>query len=99
VARRRREIGIRMALGARASVVTAMLVRHGLLLTGAGVAVGLLASLALHRVVEGALFETAGTDPPTYLAATLLLLAVGLLATAVPARRAARTSPQVALRE
>jgi hypothetical protein len=99
LAQGRREIGVRMALGARAPEVTAMLVRRGLRLTGAGVGIGLLAALALHRAVEGVLFETAATDPLTYAAVGLVLAAVGLLASAVPARRAARTAPVVALRE
>jgi putative ABC transport system permease protein len=98
VSRRTREIGIRMALGARVGGVFRMVVGRGLALSGLGAALGLLGALALSRSLSGLLFGVSPTDPITYAAITVLLLAVSLAACSVPALRAARVDPLVALR-
>ena len=97
-AQRTREIGVRMALGAQASDVRRLFVSHGLKLVGAGLAVGIMAALALTRVMSTLLFGVKATDPATYLAVSLVLGVVALVATYLPARRAARVDPIVALR-
>jgi predicted permease len=98
VAQRTQEIGIRMALGARHADVLAMVVRHGALLAVIGLAVGLGGALALSRLLSSLLFQVSPTDPPTFAGGTVVLAAVAVLAAALPARRAARTDPMVALR-
>jgi putative ABC transport system permease protein len=98
VGRRRREIGIRMALGARPSEVLRLVVRNGIVLALFGVALGLLAAVAATRLMASLLFGVPPLDPPTFLAAAALLLAVAALASAVPALRASRVDPVVALR-
>jgi putative ABC transport system permease protein len=98
VAQRTREMGIRMALGARPSDLLRMALGQGMLLAGIGLGLGLAGSLALTRVVESLLYKVKPTDPPTYVAVSALLLTVALLATYIPARRAARVDPLVALR-
>jgi putative ABC transport system permease protein len=98
VAQRTQEIGIRMALGARHADVLAMVVRHGAVLAGIGLVVGLGGALALSRLLSSLLFQVSPTDPPTFASGTVVLTAVALLAAALPARRAARTDPMVALR-
>jgi putative ABC transport system permease protein len=98
VSRRTREIGVRIALGASARDVLSMVVREALLLAAIGVAVGIAGGLALTNVVQGMLFGVAATDPATYAAASLALIAVAALAAYVPARRAAGLSPSMALR-
>jgi predicted permease len=98
VTRRTREIGIRVAVGAQRGDVQRLFLRQGLLLACAGIAVGLPASFALARLLRGVLFEVAPYDPATLLGATLLLLAVALAASVIPARRAMRVDPMVALR-
>ncbi|HEX7241058.1 MAG TPA: ADOP family duplicated permease, partial [Longimicrobiaceae bacterium] len=98
VAQRRREIGVRIALGARAGDVLRMVVRSGLALTAVGIAVGLAAALALTRLLSGMLYGVTATDPVTFAAVPLLLLGVALLASYLPARRATRVDPMVALR-
>jgi putative ABC transport system permease protein len=98
VAQRTQEIGIRMALGARQGDVLAMVVRHGAVLAGIGLAVGLGGALALSRLLSSLLFQVSPTDPPTFAGGTVVLTAVALLAATLPARRAARTNPMVALR-
>lgn len=97
VARRRREIGVRMALGARPGAVVAMVARQGALLVAAGAALGLAGALALARSLESLLYETAPSEATTYVAAIGVLAAVGLLAAYLPARRAAEVDPTVAL--
>ncbi len=98
VAQRGREIGVRMALGARRSDVLGMVLRQGLLLVVAGEAAGLAGGLVLARLLRSLLFEV-GTGDPLAIAGTLLLLAlVGLVATALPASRAARVDPMATLR-
>ena len=98
VARRTHEIGIRMAVGAEGGDVVGMVLRHGMLLTGAGVVLGLAGALALSRVVRGLLFGVGPADPVSYAAAVVLLGATSLVACWLPARRATRVDPLVALR-
>jgi putative ABC transport system permease protein len=95
---RTREVGIRMALGAQRRDVVAMVLRQGLTLIGAGLAVGFLASLALTRLLASLLYEVRPTDLATAGVVAVLLAAVALLASYVPARRATRVDPMVALR-
>ena len=97
-AQRTREIGIRLALGARTGDVTALFVRHGLGLAAAGVAAGIAGAAALSSLMASMLFGVKGTDPVTYLAVSAVLAAVAIAATYVPSRRAARLDPVVALR-
>jgi putative ABC transport system permease protein len=98
VRQRMREIGIRIALGASPGDILAAVVRQGMVLVGIGLSCGIAGSLVLTRVLKKLLFEVTPTDAPTYLAVSVLLLAAALLACWVPARRAARIDPQIALR-
>jgi putative ABC transport system permease protein len=95
---RTREMGIRMALGAERSDVLAMVLRQGLALIGAGLAAGFVASLALTRLLSSLLFEVRPTDLATSSAVAVLLAAVALTASYLPARRAASVDPMIALR-
>jgi predicted permease len=95
---RTREIGIRIALGAQTRDVRRLLLRHGLALTTTGIALGIAASFALTRVLAAFLFGVGPMDPLTYAAVSAGLAAVALFATYLPARRASRTDPVVALR-
>jgi predicted permease len=98
VEQRRREIGIRMAVGARPSDVMALFVREGLMLTAVGTALGLAGAVLLARFLSTMLFEVAPTDPRTYAGVAGLLTLVALAAIVSPARRATRTDPLIALR-
>ncbi len=98
VAQQTREIGIRMALGARRSDVLKMTVKQGLKLIGAGLIVGLAAAFVLTRAMASLLFGISATDPITFVIISLVLLATALLASYIPALRATRVDPMVALR-
>jgi putative ABC transport system permease protein len=98
VSRRTREIGIRVAVGATYHDVVAMIVKQGLRTVFIGVAIGLVGSLALTRAMQSLLFGVTATDPLTFAAVILLLVAVAVLACYIPARRASKVDPVVALR-
>lgn len=98
VSRRTREIGIRLALGAQAREVLTMVMSHGARLLLIGSAVGLLASLAVGRALQKLLFEIKPVDVVTLVAVTLVLIGSSLLASYLPARRATRVDPMIALR-
>jgi putative ABC transport system permease protein len=99
VAQRTGEIGIRMALGAERGRVLALVMRDGALLAAVGLAVGVAAALALTRVLRSMLFEVTTTDPWTYGAMALVLAMAVVLASWIPARRASRVDPVIALRK
>jgi putative ABC transport system permease protein len=98
VSQRTQEIGIRVALGARAGDVSRLVLGEGLLLSGLGVAIGLAGAIVFTRVLRSLLFEVTPTDPVTLGSVAVLLLAVSAAATLFPARRATRVDPMVALR-
>jgi len=98
VAQRTREIGIRMALGARSGQVLGMVIRYGLKLSVLGLAIGTAGAFALRRVLAGLVFDVSPADPAIYLSVALLMMAVALAACYVPARRASRVDPLTALR-
>ena len=98
VGQRTREIGIRIALGARARAVISMIMRHGARLAFIGVSIGIVAAVGLTRFVQAMLVGVSATDGATFGMVVLLLLAVALLASWVPARRATRVNPTIALR-
>ena len=98
VSQRTKEIGIRMALGAERKNVLRMVLREGMVLTLAGISVGIVLGAALTRLISSQLYGLSATDPLTFLAVSLLLSGVALLAGYIPARRAMKVDPMVALR-
>jgi putative ABC transport system permease protein len=99
VARQRREIGIRMALGARQAEVIGRVLRRGLSLTAVGLATGIVGAMLLTRLLQSVLYGVSAVDPVTLLGVALLLGGTALLASYLPARQAARVDPLVALRD
>jgi ABC-type antimicrobial peptide transport system permease subunit len=98
VARRTREIGIRMALGAQRAAVLRMIMREGSIMLLCGVALGLLLAMATGKILSGILYGVGALDPIAFATAPLLLAVAALIATWIPARRATRVNPMVALR-
>jgi putative ABC transport system permease protein len=98
VARRTNEIGVRLALGAQRGDVLGLVLRRGLILAIVGIALGLAGAAGLSRSLTGMLYGLTPLDPPTYIAVTILFAAVAALASYVPARRATRIDPMVAIR-
>jgi putative ABC transport system permease protein len=98
VAQRTREIGVRMALGAPSGQVLAGVIGYGLKLSAIGMAIGIAGALALRRYLATLVFDVSTADPMVYGTVAALMLAVALLACYVPARRASRVDPLVALR-
>jgi ABC-type antimicrobial peptide transport system permease subunit len=99
VGQRKREIGIRLALGATPVAVRRLVVQHGLIVGLAGTALGLLAALALGRMIEHALSRVTAADPMIFILPVAALLAVSVLACAAPAWRASRLDPAITLRQ
>jgi putative ABC transport system permease protein len=98
VSRRTREIGVRVALGATSRDVVAMILSQGLRTVLVGIVVGIAGSLALTRALQSLLFMVSATDPLTFAGVILLLICVAVLACYIPARRASKVDPMVALR-
>src|SRR6185503_407986 len=98
VVQRNREIGIRVALGAQKSAVMKLVLGEGAVLVGAGLLIGFAASLALHQLMNSLLFAVSATDPLVYLLMATFVVAIGLIASGVPARRATKIDPMHTLR-
>jgi ABC-type antimicrobial peptide transport system permease subunit len=99
VSQRTREIGIRLALGARRSAVLHLILRQGLRLVVVGMAIGLAASLLLTRAMQGLLWSVSPTDPLTFAVVMLALFGIGALACVLPARRASRIDPLLVIKD
>jgi len=91
-------MGIRLALGAERGTIIAMILQSGLLLVTMGVVPGLVAAFLLMQLIAGLLYDTSPSDPSTFLSVSVALVAMALLASYIPARRAATVDPMVALR-
>jgi ABC-type antimicrobial peptide transport system permease subunit len=98
VAQRTREIGIRMALGAEPKSVLLLVTRRGLSLAAVGIVFGLAGAFALSKAIRAMLYGTSPTDPVVFVGSALLLTSVVLIASYLPARRATRVDPMIALR-
>ena len=98
VVQRTREMGIRLALGAERGAIIAMILRGGLLLVTMGVVPGLVSAFLLTQLIAGLLYGVSPSDPPTFLSVSVVLVAMALVASYIPARRAANVDPMVALR-
>jgi ABC-type antimicrobial peptide transport system permease subunit len=98
VGQRRRELGVRLALGAKPGDLLGMVVKQGLQLTGLGLALGLVAALALTRLASGLLYGVSATDPTTFVVVPVALAASAVLASYFPGRAAMATDPLAALR-
>ncbi|MGH7247590.1 MAG: FtsX-like permease family protein, partial [Pseudomonadota bacterium] len=98
VAQRTHEIGVRMALGAQRSDVLRMILAQGAKIAGAGVVIGISGAFGLTRLMANLLFSVSAADPLTFAAVAIMLLLVAMLACYIPARRALRVAPMIALR-
>jgi ABC-type antimicrobial peptide transport system permease subunit len=98
ISRRTKEIGIRMALGARTGDVLRLILGQGMTLTLIGIGIGMIAAIGLSQLIEHLLFGVSATDPMTFFVIASLLSAVALLACYIPARRASKVDPLRALR-
>lgn len=98
VSRRTHEIGVRLALGAQPSTVVRMIVREGMTVALAGAAVGILGAMLLTRSMSSFLYGVGAHDPLTFIGVSLVLVGTALFATYLPARKASRTDPLLALR-
>jgi ABC-type antimicrobial peptide transport system permease subunit len=99
VSQRTREIGVRSAIGASRGQIASVILRQGLWKAGIGVVLGLIGAALLSRSMTTLLFNVRPTDPAVYLAVSTMLIAVALLASYLPARRASRIDPLIALRD
>jgi ABC-type antimicrobial peptide transport system permease subunit len=98
VSQRTRELGIRLALGATSREVRGMVLRQGLMLTGVGIAIGVAVAIGLSRLVADLLYDVSAMDPMTFTVIPAVLIVVAAVAIYIPARRASRVDPVVALR-